>query len=209
MTGRSHDRRLRILEQALADPLLTPSQKVFLVVVTTIKTEYVDGERRHGSKSMGPDGKFTLHLDYLARAMNTSAEGVRKIRRALEAQKFLDEVHAGTFGRPSTYQALTDVRGAKNGRLTSGRNGNPYGLTDWLVRVAEKAPLTYRTPDQRDPAPEPGGSEPEQSESQAAWKTAPVATSSKPAVCRWHPDEPCPADCANAPVPDTNSRRSA
>lgn len=192
------DVRLDVFQQALSDPHLSYGQRTFLVVVTTIKTEFVDGEHRHGSKSMGPDGKYTLHVDYLARAMASSEEAVRKLQRSLKAQGFLSEVHRGTFGRPSTWHALTDVRGAKNGRLTPGRKGTPYGVADWLVRSAEKAPLAYRTPDGGDHAPEPGGSEPEPITSKAPRRRAVPAPSALPAVCPWHQHETCPPDCRNA-----------
>ena len=121
----NHDRRLRVLQAALFNPDLTYGERMFMTVVTTVKAEYLDGERRHGSKAMAPDGKFSLHLDYLAGALGTSEEGVRKLQRALKRKQLLDFVHQGTFGRPSCWQALV-VRGAKNGTLTSGQKGTPY-----------------------------------------------------------------------------------
>ena len=150
----SRDRRMRVLEAALFNPDLSYAERTFMAVVTALKAEHIGGEPRHGSRAMGPDGKFSLHLDYLASALATSAEGVRKVRRSLEAKGLLGHVHDGTYGRPPTWEARV-VRGAKNGSLTSGRKGTPYGLAGWLTRVAEKAPHTYREPDHPDQAPAP------------------------------------------------------
>lgn len=150
------DRRRAVLEGALFSPNLSYAEKVYLATVSTIKAEFVDGERRHGSRSMGPDGKFSLHLDYLAGAMSSSPEAVRKIQRSLGSKRFLDQVHEGRFGRPTTWQALR-IRGAKNGSLTPGEKGTPYGIGDWLVRGADSAPLTYKTPDGGDHTPTSGG----------------------------------------------------
>ena len=132
---------MRVLEAALFNADLSYAERTFMVVVTTVKAEFIDGEPRHGSRAMGPNGKFSLHLDYLAGALGTSAEGVRKVRRSLEAKGLLGHVHDGTYGRPPTWEARV-IRGAKTGSLTSGRKGTPYGLARWFTRVAEKAPLT-------------------------------------------------------------------
>jgi len=198
------DRRLRVLESALFSPDLSYAEKAFLAVVCTLRTEYVEGERRHGSRGMTPDGKFTLHLDYLAGALGTSKEGVRKVRRSLEARGALTEVHKATHGRPATWQAFV-VRGAKNGSLTSGEKGTPYGFGEWLTRVAEKAPLTYRTTQGSDHAPTQGaprtpvagviGSNKEQSD---------PTPSAEVTACPWHTWQTCPEDCRHA-----DARRSS
>ncbi len=185
----SRDVRRAILESALFSPHLSYAEKVVMVVVVTIKAEYVDGVRRHGSKAMGPDGKFSLHNDYLARATSKSTGAVKKVLRSLAARGHLDLVHEGTYGRPSTWQALV-VRGAKNGRLTGGENGTPYGLGEWFTRGAETAPLTYRTPDRRNPAPAGRVSPIAQGEVEAATGDA----------CRWHGFAACPPDCADHPT---------
>jgi hypothetical protein len=191
------DRRRRVLEAALFSPNLSYAEKVFMVVVITIKAEYVGGERRHGSKAMGPDGKFALHLDYLAAALAASPNAVRKLRQSLERKSFLTPVHEGTFGRPPTWQAQT-IRGAKNGRVTGGEIGTPYGLGDWLIRVADSAPLTYKAPADRNQAPTSGASPEVPLEVEAARKRRsahPVAASVT--ACPWHESGiGAPEDCA-------------
>ncbi len=190
------DRRLRVLESALFHPDLSYAEKAFMAVVCTLRTEYVDGERRHGSRGMTPDGKFTLHLDYLAGALGTSKEGVRKVRRSLEARGALAEVHKATHGRPATWQAFV-VRGAKNGSLTGGEKGTPYGFGGWLTRVAEKAPLTYRDTQGSDHEPTSGAVRlPVAEVSSSSYERAvePEAAVEVP-VCPFHLWRSCPEDC--------------
>lgn len=196
----NRDRRRRVLESALFSPTLTPAEKNYMVTVVVIRAEYVNGDRRHGSKAMGPDGQFTLHRDYLAKALNTSPEGVRKLRRSLVRKQALTLVHTGTFGRPSTWQAHP-IRGAKNGRVTGGEIGTPYGLGEWLTRVAEKAPLTYKTPDRRNHERTPRDPrhlpiQAQQQQGQDRGTPGPIPAN----ACQWHPHQCCPDDCANAPV---------
>ena len=191
----SRDVRPRILAGALFAEDLSYAEKAYLAIVTTIKAEFVDGERRHGSRAMGPTGRYSLHLDYLAGALGTSAEGVRKIQRSLSTKRYIDQVSPATFGRPTLWHALV-VRGAKNGSLTVRRKGTPYGLAEWVVRGAESAPLTYRTPVGSDPSPTSGVSEAAPSE----------ADSSNDEACRFHGWASCPADCADHPA---SRRRTA
>lgn len=206
MSGQ-RDRRQRVLEAALNSHDLTYREKLFMVVVCTLAPEYVEGKRRHGSKAMGPDGKFALHVDYLARALHTSETNIKKLRRGCQDKEHLTPVHPGTFGRPATWQAQT-VRGAGMSRLTYRQFVTPYESEDPSTRGDTTAPLVYRTPGQGDHAPEPGGTGPVPVESSAS-KRADLEPVPEPAVCRWHRDEPCPPDCANAPTPTTNRRRSA
>jgi hypothetical protein len=180
----SADRRPKLLETALFNPSLTPAEKVFICVVTTIKPEFVDGARRHGSKAMGPDGKFSLHLDYLAGAVGSSPDAVRKIQKSLRRKRCLDLVHSPTFGRPATWQALV-VSGEKNVGLTRGRKLPTYRLSEWLVRGAQNSPLTYREPGQGAPEPKPAGSATEHGNQAAA------------RGCRWHGFDGCPTECAD------------
>lgn len=144
------DRRQRVIESALTSSSLTYGQKVFLVLAATLKPEHVDGERRHGSKSMGPDGTFSLHLDYIAKALGTSADNVKKLREGCAKEGHLSPVHKGTFGRPSTWQALV-VRGEKSYGVTFRQIFPPYGRTPVPTRGEETSLLTYR--DGTDPAP--------------------------------------------------------
>lgn len=144
------DRRQRVIESALTSSSLTYGQKVFLVLAATLKPEYVDGKRRHGSKAMAPDGTFSLHLDYIARALGTSPDNVKKLREGCAKEGHLSPVHKGTFGRPSTWQALV-VRGEKNYGVTFRQIFPPYGQTPLPTRGEETSLLTYR--DGTDPAP--------------------------------------------------------
>ncbi|HRD60454.1 MAG TPA: hypothetical protein PLZ93_00505 [Nocardioides sp.] len=171
------DRRQRIVECALNSGDLTYREKLFMVVIATIAPEYVAGKRRHGSKAMGPDGKFALHLDYLGRALATSAGNVKKLRRACQEKGHLGPVHEGTFGRPSTWQAFP-VRGDKTCGVTYGQIVPPYVSEDPITRGDAAAPLVYRTPDQGDHAPEPGGIEPAPIESKDAWRSEVAPSSS-------------------------------
>jgi hypothetical protein len=194
------DSRRSVLESALFSPDLTPAEKVLMVVVVTIKPEYVDGELRHGSRAMGPNGKFSLHLDYLAAATSTSTEAVRKIQRSLARKHHLSLVHEARFGRPTTWQGLV-VRGAKNGSLTGGEIGTPYGLGDWLVRGAESAPLTYKTPDRRNHETAPRvlpATERQAVGTEEGSEDHLVRSDLTP--CEWHGWSTCPPDCANHPT---------
>ena len=182
----NRDRRPGILRSALFSPDLSYAERLFLIVACTIATEYVDGKRRHGSKAMDHSGRFSLHTDYLAGALNTTAEGVRKLRLRLENDGALSLVHPGTFGRPSMWQAL-DVRADKNGEVTSRPEVHPYGFADWFVRADFLSTLTYRTPDHRNPAPTSGASPQVPAEVLAATQEQ----------CRWHGFAPCPEDCAD------------
>jgi len=128
---------------------------MFMVTVLTLGTEYVDGKRRHGSKGIGPDGKFSLHLDYLARAVQTSQANVKYLRRGCQAAGFISTVHEGTHGRPSCYQALV-VRGEDSYGVTWREILTPYGAGHPLTRGKESSPLTYRTPDRPSHAPAAG-----------------------------------------------------
>ena len=189
----SRDVRPRILAGALFAEDLSYAEKAYLAIVTTIKAEFVGGERRHGSRAMSPTGRYSLHLDYLAGALGTSAEGVRKIQRSLSAKKYIDQISPATFGRPTLWHALV-VRGAKNGSLTSRRKGTPYGLAEWVVRGADSAPLTYRTPVGGDQPPASGVFPTAKNEVESSDETG----------CRFHGWAVCPADCADHP--DTRRR---
>lgn len=207
---RFRDRRHKVLESAIFNTELSYGERLLMVLVTTIKPEYVDGHRRHGSKAMGPDGKFSLHLDYLATALGTSTAGVKKFRQGLQKAGHLTAVHEGTFGRPATWQAQV-VRGYKNGGLTGSQKVPPYGLAEWLVRGYENDPLVYRTGGQPDHAPKSAvpGREPNGFTDGSNEESQPASFASSTAVCQWHRDDNCPPDCANAPAPDLDRRRSA
>lgn len=140
------DMRPRIVTNALASPDLGNAERVFLIVAAMLPTEYVDGERRPGSRGMDERGKFALHYDYLARALHTSVGNAKKLTQRLEAKEWLSKVHRGTFGRPATYQAL-DVRGDTTSLVRDGRFVPPYELYALAVRGDTTSSLTYRTPD--------------------------------------------------------------
>lgn len=137
------DRRQRVIETALTSPHLTYGQKVFMVLAATLKPEYIDGKRRHGSKAMGPDGVFSLHLDYIAKVLGTSVNNAKKMREGCARHGHLSMVHKGTFGRPSAWQALV-VRGEENYGVTFRQILPPYGSGTPAVSGEETSPLTYR-----------------------------------------------------------------
>ncbi len=205
------DVRPAILQGALFGGSLTYAERMFMVTVVTIKAEFIDGERRHGSRAMDERGHYSLHLDYLAGAMTTSAGAVKKLQRSLVEKEHLSRVHPGQFGRPSRYQAL-DVRGAKNGLLTGCEKVTPYGLAGWVIRGALRDPLTYKTHDDPDHPPTSGASPHLPNEAQAA-PGAGAAAPRAPAGangCEAHLWQRCPDDCRNAPpATDDGSRRHA
>lgn len=145
------DRRQRVFMSALTSPHLTYGQKVFMVLAVTLKPEYVDGQRRHGSKAMGPDGTFSLHLDYIAKALGTSVDNAKKLREGCAKHGHLSLVHKGTFGRPSAWQALV-VRGEEMYGVTFRQILPPYGSGTTTTSGEETSPLTYRGG--TDPAPQ-------------------------------------------------------
>ncbi|GAB6983521.1 hypothetical protein JCM10369A_00450 [Nocardioides pyridinolyticus] len=191
------DRRRRVLESAIFGDL-TYGEKVYLITVATIRPEYVDGRLRPGSKSMGPDGKYALHLDYLAGALGTSPTGVRKMRQSLERKGYLQWCHDGTFGRPPMWQAMV-VRVPKNGRVTAGENRHPYGLAEWVTRMADSATLTYRTPDDSNHPPASGALPTASNHVEAARRELAELPVRFPLTgCIWH-EHFCPDDCAKQP----------
>ena len=147
------DRRQRVIETALLSPHLTYGQKVFIMLAASLKPEYIDGKRRHGSKAMGPDGKFSLHLDYIAKALGTSVDNAKKLREGCARHDHLSMVHKGTFGRPSTWQAMV-VRGEETYGVTFRQILPPYEQTAPPIRGDVSSPLTYRGG--TNPAPRPG-----------------------------------------------------
>jgi len=181
----SGDRRGRLHQSAMNDPRLTPRERIYLITVISLAAEYVDGKRRHGSKAMGPDGKFSLHLDYIARALGTTEDNAKKIRQSCQRKGHIQAVHDGTFGRPPMWQSMV-VRGDEMNRLTFRQIVPPYEAGGPAARGDNTSPLVYRTPGRADHAPEPGGLQREPNGSQPGWT-----------VCRWHGHGVCPDDCAN------------
>lgn len=147
------DIRPRLFANALGHPDLSNAERVFLVVVLHLPTEYVDGKRRPGSLGMTERGKFALHYDYLAAALHTTASSAKKSAQRLEAKGWLSKVHAGTYGRPAMWHLL-DVRGDRVSMITAfrtvGHGVPPYGQDTPLTRGDKVSPLTYRTPDHLD-----------------------------------------------------------
>jgi hypothetical protein len=195
----TRDRRNRIFRSVLLSKALTPAQKLFLFAAITLKGEVVDGKRRYGSKAMGPDGTFSLHLDYLAKALDTSADNVKYMRRGCQQAGYLSEVHRGTHGRPSAYQALV-VRGKESYGVTVREILTPYGSLTPVTRGEESAPLTYKTPDEGEQAPNSGVEPDEVQEGQAQRRGSGCADPdvSRLTSCAWHPHSSCPSDCANS-----------
>ncbi|WP_221176994.1 hypothetical protein [Nocardioides pocheonensis] len=196
----SRDIRQRIFKGVMGSRELTPAQQMFMMAVLTLRSERIDGTVRFGSKAMGPDGKFTLHLDYLARALNTSPDNVKYLRRGCQSKGYLSEVHRGTHGRPSCYQALV-VRGKESYGVTFREILTPYVRAMTLTRGEKTPPLTYKTPDQGDHAPNWRVPTPAVVENKAH-RQGTSSSSPLPApahVCEWHEHTGCPADCANFP----------
>lgn len=155
---RRRDRRPTLLAAVLADPGLSYREKVFMLTALHVRAEYVDGILRRGSRSMDDTGRFALHVDYLASCMGSSAEAVRRAREGAERAGWLVKIYAGTFGRPSTYQAViagerrAPVRVVSTASLS---DCHPYAPAQTPVRVAETATLASygETPDPDDQAP--------------------------------------------------------
>lgn len=197
--SRRQDVRPLIIEGALTSPDLSPVQRVYLITVATLATEYIDGRPRKGSRGMGADGKYALHLDYLARALHTSPDNAKKQAQRLEAAGVISKVHPGTFGRPAMWQAL-DVRGDRTYRVTFRRFVPPYGTQGTPTRGDTVSPLTYRTPDHPDHETTAGGFQAERIEVMAATKSGPEpAAPSSSTGCQFHPWSQCPEDCRNHP----------
>ena len=139
--SRRRDIRPRVIQNALGCPDLGNAERVFLVTVVMVATEYVDGQRRKGSHGMDERGNFALHYDYLARALHTSPGNAKKLAQRLELKGFLSKRFPGTFGRPAGYQAL-DVRGDNTYRITLRDFVPPYAVRDPLTRGDTASPLT-------------------------------------------------------------------
>jgi hypothetical protein len=147
------DRRPRLLVAVLADREMSYPEKLYMIAVLHLRAEHVDGKRRTGSKAMGPDGRFTLHLDYIAAGMGRTVRAVRDARAKLEESGWLSRVHEGTHGRPACYQALLaqgapeTVRVRFYSTLTNDAEPHPYESEHPAVRVTQNRTLTYKTPD--------------------------------------------------------------
>ena len=193
------DIRPAIMEGALTNPDLTAVQRAFLFTVVHLATEYVDGKRRPGSRGMGPDGKFALHLDYLGNALHTSPENAKKITQRLAAIDVLSKVHPGTFGRPAMWQAL-DVRGDMKYRVTFRTWCPPLRPDVPPTRGDTASPLTYRTPTDPSHAPADGVSSAAEGREKSGSdeKAEPTRAASRPVVCEFHPWQTCPDDCRNS-----------
>lgn len=131
------------------------------------------------------------------------------------SKRLLDRKVRGTKHSQAVYVALmpdavnmTPSRQVEN----EGQHDGPEHVEKAEIRHVENGPLSVNPDSQHDTrgsrltTAEPsrgvenrnGGNDEE---------SAAAGVSSAPVVCRWHPDEPCPADCANAP--ETNRRRTA
>ncbi len=201
MPPMSRDIRPRVIQNALSHPDLGNAERVFLLTVAMVATEYVDGQRRSGSRGMDERGRFALHYDYLARALHTSPGNAKKLAQRLEVKGFLSKVHPGTFGRPAGYQSL-DVRGDTMSPVTFRSFVPPYGMPTPALRGDTTSPLPYRTPS--GPGHEPtSGVSPQvrvTATSSREDKTEASQVGGQVTGCPWHDDtHPCPPDCANHP----------
>jgi hypothetical protein len=189
------------LRQGLTDPELSYPEKLYLVTVIMLKAEVLDGHRRPGSKAMGPDGKYALHVDYVAWGMGRTEKAVLDARRKLERAGWLSRVYPGTYGRPACYQALLrsrpgeTVRGTYDLSLTESVVRTPYGSGNAGVRDTQHVPLTYlgESPDQPEGHPGHAATGPSASETRHR-REEPDDPGSVVAACPWHltaPDELC------------------
>ncbi|MCM0618745.1 hypothetical protein [Nocardioides bruguierae] len=213
------DRRPGLLVAAMANPDLSNAERVLVLVVLHLPAEYVDGIRRPGSAGIDVRGNFSLHYDYLARALHTSPSNAKKLMQRLEAKGVLSKRSTGTFGRPACFQMLL-VRGDKTYPVRARNLVPPYGPEDPTSRGDTMSPLTYREPTQPRRAPT---SEAEAvADGEAGWVPRSAASSAEvgttadrhegsndgdessslplPPVtrCQWHSwPHLCPSDCAN------------
>ena len=150
-------------------------------------------------------GNFALHYDYLARALFTSSENVKKQLQRLVSKQVLSKRFPGTYGRPAGFQALT-LRGDCQYRITFRPPVPPYSPPDPPLRGDRESPLPYRTPTPGAPAPTSGasptlpgpgaGSEEEAADTDAAGRCA----------VDWWNREP-PADDLDEPETGTDADR--
>lgn len=175
--SRLADRRPRAWAAVIQSRELTYREKCYLLTLLSLKSEHVDGRRRYGSKALGPDGKYSLHLDYIAAAMGASEHAVREARQGCLAKEWLSEVHPATHGRPACYQILVKTEpGANRVRvrdfysLTDAENPHPYGAAEAPTRVRKTPTLTYR--DGTDPAPRSSRGLSPRAGGHEAWKEA-------------------------------------
>lgn len=141
------DRRPRLYSAVLTASDLSYREKVYLLTVLSIEAETVDGKRREFSRAMDSQGKYTLHVDYIARAMGKTAHAVREAREGCEEKGWLQRVHEGTHGRPACYQAFVN-RGTSTGvrvgfyyRLRDADKPHPYGIEEPLQGCGQTPPL--------------------------------------------------------------------
>lgn len=176
----------------------------FMVLVIHLGPQTVDGERRHVRKAMCWNGHFALHLDYIGKALGISPDGVKYLRRECEKKGYLSEVHRGSYGRPSTDQALV-VRGEELSGISLRGVLAPYGALEVAASGTESFPLTCKTPDQGERSLEecvaPGAVV--RGKAQRRGELCADSDRGRPAICTWHPYSRCPDDCANA---ETNGR---
>ncbi len=194
----ARDMRERVVINALSSRELGNAEKVALIGLTMLPTQYVDGKRRPGSTGMTSTGRFSLHHDYIADGLGTTVANVKKLLQRLESKGHLSKVYPGTYGRPAGWQAL-DVRGDTMSPLKGGfRWGHhvpPYAVQTTPTRGDTMSPLTYRTP--ADPSPARTSGVPPTTEIEV--------NSSNEEPCRFHGWAVCPSDCADHP----SARRSA
>lgn len=151
------DVRPRLLAAVLADPRLSPREKVYVFTVAMVRAETLNGRRRPGSRGMNERAVYSLHPDYIARCMGASVDAVRRAREALSSAEngsWLSLVHPGTYGRPACYQALVGgtfrapLRVASTATLTSAPDCHPYETSGSRVSVASAASLASTGADQ-------------------------------------------------------------
>ncbi|WP_341241236.1 hypothetical protein [uncultured Nocardioides sp.] len=194
------DRRPVIFRNSLANPDLSNVERLFLINVVHLPSEYVDGVRRSGSRGMDAGGKFSLHYDYIACAMHTSTENVRKLAQRLEVKGYLSKRWRGTYGRPAGFEAL-DVRGDMAYRITFRPFVPPYEEQAPPLRRDMVSHLPYREPTHPDHAPTYGADRPPVAEVERRSDTGQVPGEALPEPPAWLDDYPL-----EEPYPDADRR---
>ncbi|MBM7506545.1 hypothetical protein JOE61_000359 [Nocardioides salarius] len=197
------DRRPVIFRNALANPDLGNVERLFLITLVHLPTEYVDGVRRSGSRGMDAGGKFSLHYDYIACAMHTSPENVKKLAQRLEAKGYLSKRWRGTYGRPAGFEAL-DVRGDMTYPITFRPFVPPYEVQAPPTRRDTTSPLPCSRPTHPDHAPTSRAVRPAGTEVEKRSNGEQVPGEALPEPPAWMDDYPL-----EEPYTDTEQRESA
>lgn len=178
----AEDRRPGVRSFVWPHPDLTWREKAYLIRVTELGGQ----SARRGSKAMGWDGQFALHLDYIARMLGAHPDTVSDAQKGCLRKGFLSLVHPPAYGRPATYQAhrcQADVDAAREAnrqpitkgksRVVTNRQNTPaYTAAEVAVTTGETPLLTYKGGTQPDHAGSRPSAQPGRYEQAAAKRTS-------------------------------------